>query len=491
MSEPVPWKVGTTFRTSFDYAVTGLSDSDFTKELMKDGVNVAAPPGITITNISAGRRYDVAVSGTTGFPSATGTYTLTISRTSIPNDRWDIEVVVNSNGLPSGTTGLASFTSTTANGRVTDGTSALQYATVYVRRASGAILTTAVTDSSGNWGPVYFDADGTYSLVVQRSGYSAGTGTVTVSGSTATGPGADITLTASASASTILASSLWAYARRMFHSRNGTKSDTEVRESVNDALDMISSQRDWPWYETLGRINLQAAYSTGTVAVTNGSATVTLTGGTFPSWAASGDIWIDGMWLPVLTRDSNTQVTLESAWHGASLTGETYVLAQTEYALPSDCRAVQNIIQQSGWLWGPDPVSRWRIDILRQTWAPNASGSTGPWVYAIDGDSIVLWPYHSQAVMASVLYLRKPAALTSPTDTADWDPNQIELLRRAIDYQVSLRGECVAGDSKACYDRFREALARCTNQDRTARPRRVLFRDGATPGGLPNSIVVP
>ncbi len=53
------------------------------------------------------------------------------------------------------------------------------------------------------------------------------------------------------------------------------------------------------------------AYSTGTVAIVGGR--VTLTGGTWPSWAADADLTVNGVRYTVKTRDSGTQLTLDNA----------------------------------------------------------------------------------------------------------------------------------------------------------------------------------
>lgn len=82
-----------------------------------------------------------------------------------------------------------------------------------------------------------------------------------------------------------------------------------------------------------GQLELHGAYATGTVSVTTG--VVTLSGGTFPSWAAQGDVWVDGGYYPVSTRDGNTQVTLVDT-SVTGLTGESYSLKHREYDLPDD-----------------------------------------------------------------------------------------------------------------------------------------------------------
>jgi hypothetical protein len=57
-------------------------------------------------------------------------------------------------------------------------------------------------------------------------------------------------------------------------------------------------------------------YSTGTVAISSG--VVTLSGGTFPSWAARGIFRVNGLTYTVDSRDSNTQITLDDTSVAAS-----------------------------------------------------------------------------------------------------------------------------------------------------------------------------
>lgn len=467
MAEGVYVKVGTTIIDYFDYSTGSLSDGDFTKEVDKNGV-AGSTTGITISYIG-GRRYAVSISGTTGFQSAVGSYNLTIYRTSTPDDRWQTIFRVTNDGTASGSTGAASFTATVGNGRITDGATALAGATVYINRPSGGGLYAAITtDASGLWGPVYFDGNGTWSVTVQKSGYTVGGGSIVVSGATATGPGADIALSAAASSGTTL-SALLAYARRMYRDRTSTKTDTELTQAINEALLWISSEHLWPWYHTLGRIDIKAVYTTGTVALTSGSAVCTLSGGVFPSWSADADIYINGMYHPVLSRDSDTQITLVNAWAEASASF-SYQLAQTEYDLPTDCMRLDKITSTTEWVWGPDPVARYTLEEARSRWRITAQQP--PRLWSIIRNQVVVWPMPSTDKMINLLYFRRPTDLISPTDDADWDPNLISLLHRAIDYQVAIRGDCVAGSKDECYKVLREDLARAISQDRTAPTRR-------------------
>lgn len=138
----------------------------------------------------------------------------------------------------------------------------------------------------------------------------------------------------------------WTEIRRFVGREIGKNRDPTAWDSITttDASDIIRSGLRQAYYLTDGyrwsflqptqsQLSLHTAYSTGTISVTNG--VVTLSGGTFPSWAAQGDVWVDDGYYPVNTRDGNTQVTLvDTSLTG--LSGETYSLKHREYDLPDD-----------------------------------------------------------------------------------------------------------------------------------------------------------
>jgi hypothetical protein len=90
---------------------------------------------------------------------------------------------------------------------------------------------------------------------------------------------------------------------------------------------------EWSFLRPLATLTTTTAYTTGTVTIVNG--VVTLAGGTFPTWAAQGELTIAGTLYPVSTRDSNTQITLIDTTLDADA-GTSYSLRQTAYDLPSD-----------------------------------------------------------------------------------------------------------------------------------------------------------
>jgi hypothetical protein len=100
--------------------------------------------------------------------------------------------------------------------------------------------------------------------------------------------------------------------------------------------DILPNERtihEWSFLKPIATMTLSGAYSTGTVAIASG--VVTLTTGTFPSWAASGELIVEGVTYSVNTRDSDSQVTLDDTSVTVAA-GATYELIRPVIDLPSD-----------------------------------------------------------------------------------------------------------------------------------------------------------
>lgn len=93
-------------------------------------------------------------------------------------------------------------------------------------------------------------------------------------------------------------------------------------------------------YEATDRDLSQDAYTTGTVAVTNGSATVTgsgtaftvnMVGRYFSVTASTGD----NLWYRIVNRPSATILTLENVYEGETVSGVAYAVSEM-FALPEE-----------------------------------------------------------------------------------------------------------------------------------------------------------
>lgn len=279
-----------------------------------------------------------------------------------------------------------------------------------------------------------------------------------------------------------------AYGRRQARDAVGSKADTEIAGACNDAVQMLAAERVWSWYETHGSLSLQAPYTTGTITLTAGDATVTLAGGTWPTWAASGKILYGGQWLRIATRTDNTTVELATAWAEATVAGASFILYRDEYALPTDCGRFGQLYPGAGWLWGGEPVGF--RDILKAYTAYSSSSQTFPRMWALYKDKIIVWPYPSETVLVNLSYYRVPVEMTADGDTVDWDSNQREVLNRAIDYQISIRfGQSVAGDVNATRSEYQVALNRAVKNERVPRLSSSWFSGSSDVVGM--NIVFP
>ena len=88
---------------------------------------------------------------------------------------------------------------------------------------------------------------------------------------------------------------------------------------------------EWTFLTTTASITMVASYTTGTI--TSSLGVVTLTGGTFPTWAASGVLRVSGVDYSINTRDSGTQVTLDDLTF-TKAAATTYEVHQDDYDLP-------------------------------------------------------------------------------------------------------------------------------------------------------------
>lgn len=90
---------------------------------------------------------------------------------------------------------------------------------------------------------------------------------------------------------------------------------------------------EWSWLRPTTTLSIYASYATGTVTIVSG--VVTLDSGTWPSWAAAGELVIDSVEYPVDTRDGDTQITLDDTSLDADAE-TTYSLVQSDYDFPDD-----------------------------------------------------------------------------------------------------------------------------------------------------------
>jgi hypothetical protein len=131
--------------------------------------------------------------------------------------------------------------------------------------------------------------------------------------------------------------------------------DTLVLEHVREVPSMIARFHDWDWLRTTGQITAVADYTTGTVAVSQGSTAVTFTGATltnamitrhFQAGATDGSA---GRWYQF--RSINTgagTAVLVDPYEGDTDADATFCIRQRYYRLPPDFRKAEVGKESSG-----------------------------------------------------------------------------------------------------------------------------------------------
>jgi len=181
----------------------------------------------------------------------------------------------------------------------------------------------------------------------------------------------------------------------------------DIRTAVHKAYTEVTQIRDWAYYHVHGRVITQAPYSTGTV--TSSGSTVTLTGGTWPSWAATGAYLKVGTEIcRVASRTSGAVIVLDSSLTlKANVTAQPYTLYRTVYPLPSDFRNLDEPSDEYNWWAGlyitPD-------EAMKLERVSNSSGEPYHWTVIKDPDAagwaIKLIGYPTQAETIDFTYRR-------------------------------------------------------------------------------------
>jgi hypothetical protein len=199
---------------------------------------------------------------------------------------------------------------------------------------------------------------------------------------------ADVFLRVIDSASTTYETSYFGLLERVGHFLFGIRSGytgdqvSDIEDCIGDGLRRVYAAHDWSFFKPIKDITTTAPYTTGTVTASSG--VVTLSGGTFPSWAADGLFKASNNYYSVASRDGNTQITLDDT----SVTlaaGTTYQLGRPEIPLAA---AVDAIANDSDLTYYPDqnelyPPVRMRHDSAIRTWQQDDPYFDRPVYYSV------------------------------------------------------------------------------------------------------------
>ena len=152
----------------------------------------------------------------------------------------------------------------------------------------------------------------------------------------------------------------------LFGLRTGYSADqiNDIEECIEDGLQKVYTAHTWSFFRPIETITTTAPYATGTITVASG--VVTLSDGTFPSWAAQGVLELDDDYYEVDTRDGDTQITLEDT-SVTDAVASTYELGRLEYDLPATFEAIEgDLIYEPGQSDFYPPVRQRHDDQIRR-----------------------------------------------------------------------------------------------------------------------------
>lgn len=228
------------------------------------------------------------------------------------------------------------------------------------------------------------------------------------------------------------APTLWTYRdlidRLIDFSNAGTQAaqQRDYKVAIDEAYREVVYNKDWKYYLGTWTLYLPAPYSTGTITYTQSTRTLTLAGGTWPSWALYGHVKIGTAFYEVESVSSSTVLILavnnNPGADVAALT--TYTIYQSVFTLPSGFTRLMRPTSPTGsWASAYLPPDQW----LRLEMRTASAGTPVAWTIMADPKNfgsfaIYVWPYPSAAQTYTFIYKRRPKDLViSGYDTADAD----------------------------------------------------------------------
>lgn len=210
----------------------------------------------------------------------------------------------------------------------------------------------------------------------------------------------------------------------LFGTRTGFSTDQQddIADCMNDGLRRVYAAHDWSFLRPVADVVTTAPYSTGTIAIAVGVAT--LTGGTFPTWAADGVLKVNNQYYSIASRDSNTQVTLDSTSVTVAA-GASYQLARPEIPLNA---AFDSVANDSDLTYYPSPdcwypAVQWRHDATIRQLEGNDPEFDRPAFYSVrtvtfdptvgSRKVLVLYPTPDQVYTLRVPMILRPVLLNA------------------------------------------------------------------------------
>ncbi len=256
------------------------------------------------------------------------------------------------------------------------------------------------------------------------------------------------------------------------------------RRAAQDAYNHFPSIHNWTYLYGRGRVTTVAHQNTGTIAYTNSTNTVTLTGNTWPSWVTQGVILINNVPYAIASNPTSTTITLPPQNNpGADVAALTvYTLYQDAYSLPIDFTQCDEIVNVNmGLRLTFEHPSQWLV--MQRIYR----GPATPRVYCITGSpsffgamAVRFFPPPDNIYFMDFIYKRRPrpmnvvlvsagtATLTSGSTTVtgagtSWDSTMVGSVIRFSQTGNSVIPTGPSGESPFYLERTVTAVASTTS----------------------------
>lgn len=251
---------------------------------------------------------------------------------------------------------------------------------------------------------------------------------------------------------------------------------------------------EWSFLQPqLGEITIYPEYAVGTVTISSG--VVYLVGGTWPTWAAGADLWVEGDRYTIASRDSDFQITLVDT-SLSTYAGTGYQLIQRHYQLPDD---FGGLVRDQGFVLRrdtqrydacPQPRMVSEAMIARYDTWPHRTGTPTmatllPRTTTTEDTRwyVRFWPLPYEEMSYEFRYQVVPPLMNGTTVTHHYGGPQLSNLVVLSCLDKAMR---FLYSSDEYYARFMTELAACVRRDRAANGRETygygVFSDGITHG---------
>lgn len=190
----------------------------------------------------------------------------------------------------------------------------------------------------------------------------------------------------------------------------------------------------WSWLAAVYQLDTNENYSTGTVSLTHGDATVTGIGTTFTSAMVGRRFRVAGYpgTFVYTTHTSGTSFEMDRTWARDSVTDKPFVIFTDTYPLPDDFRALIGVRDMYGGRILEEQTMR--ASLIR-AYNGGGTGESNVQRFMLVGDDLVLLGGPVTPTTLQMWYWRRPAVLEKVGDIPDLPEHMHDVLVECLLYE--------------------------------------------------------